>query len=63
MNNSKSKPPKAYFEIAEIAERWRSSERTVRRLIKRGDLTAHRFGNAVRISSEDLESCEKQQRD
>ena len=63
MSHSTPKPPKAYFTVAEIAKRWRSSERTVRRLIKRGDLIVHRFGTAVRISSEDLESCEKRHRD
>jgi excisionase family DNA binding protein len=43
-----------YFTIAEIAVRLRVSTRTVRRWIENGDLTAHRFGAAVRIAETDL---------
>ena len=37
-----------------VAERLQLSERHVRRLIAAGALPVHRFGSAVRISSDDL---------
>ena len=48
--------------VTEIAEDLKVSERTVRRWIAQGDLRAHRFGRAVRVSSEDLEAFERQSR-
>ena len=43
-----------FFTIDEVAESLRVSTRTVRRWIDRGDLVAHHFGVAVRISDTDL---------
>jgi len=40
-----------------VAERLNLSTRTIRRMIGRGELPAHRLGSAVRISEDDLESC------
>jgi excisionase family DNA binding protein len=40
--------------VAEIADRLKLSEKTVRRWIERGDLPAHHLGRAVRISEDDL---------
>ena len=43
-----------FFTIDEVAEMLSVSTRTVRRWIDRGELVAHRFGAAVRISEADL---------
>jgi excisionase family DNA binding protein len=43
-----------FFTVTETAEMLRVSTRTVRRWIDRGELIAHRFGNAVRIAEPDL---------
>ena len=40
----------AFFTAADLAERWSMSERHIRRLIGDGELPAHRFGKAVRVS-------------
>jgi excisionase family DNA binding protein len=40
--------------VADIADRLKLSEKTVRRWIERGDLPAHHLGRAVRISEDDL---------
>ena len=39
---------------AEVAERLKLSERTVRRWIESGDLKAHKIGGCVRISYRDF---------
>jgi excisionase family DNA binding protein len=39
---------------AEVAQRIRLSESTVRRLVRRGDLAAIRFGKAIRIPADAL---------
>jgi excisionase family DNA binding protein len=38
----------------EVADQLRLSPRTVRRLVAAGHLPVHRFGTAVRVSSDDL---------
>jgi excisionase family DNA binding protein len=43
-----------FLTIAQVAERVQVASRTVRRWIMRGDLTAHRIGNVVRIAEIDL---------
>jgi excisionase family DNA binding protein len=43
-----------FFTIRDVAEFLDVSTRSVRRWIKSGDLPAHRFGAAVRISETDL---------
>ena len=40
--------------IQQIAEQIGVSDKTVRRWIASGDLKAHKFGAAVRISADDL---------
>ena len=45
-----------------LAERWQVSERTVRRLIEKGDIKAHRIGDQIRISQEDRDAYERSQR-
>lgn len=42
--------PLPFYTAADLARRWGMSERHVRRLIDAGDLIAHRFGRAVRVS-------------
>jgi excisionase family DNA binding protein len=44
----------ALLSAESIATELGLSVRTVRRLIETGELRAHRFGRAVRISQEDL---------
>lgn len=47
-----SRPSRAreFFTAADLADRWSVSERHVRRMIDAGELVAHKFGRAVRIS-------------
>lgn len=40
------------YTVKETAELLASSQKTVRELIKRGELSAHRFANEYRISDE-----------
>ncbi len=49
----------AFFTIAEIADRWRCSEKKVRRLVAKDDLVAHRFGALLRVSALDLRTYER----
>ena len=53
---------RVWYTASEVANRLKVSVRTVRRWIAQGDLRAHRFGRAVRVSSEDLEAFERQSR-
>jgi excisionase family DNA binding protein len=43
-----------FFTVSEVADFLDVSNRSVRRWIKSGELPAHRFGVAVRISEIDL---------
>jgi excisionase family DNA binding protein len=52
----------AFFTIAEIAKRWRCSERKVRRSVTNGDLVVHRFGALLRVSWHDLRTYERANR-
>jgi excisionase family DNA binding protein len=45
-----------YFTITEIAERFRVSEMTVRRMIDKGEITAIKMGRQWRISAALLDS-------
>jgi excisionase family DNA binding protein len=42
--------------VAETADRLRVSEKTIRRMIDRGDLPALRVGAQIRIAEQELES-------
>jgi excisionase family DNA binding protein len=46
--------PQPLLSVADIADRLKLSEKTVRRWIERGDLPAHHLGRAVRVSEDDL---------
>ncbi len=52
-----------YWTVAQIAERWQCSEKKIRRLIKKGELIAHRFGNQLRIAEADRRSYERLHRE
>lgn len=52
---------KPLFSQKTLAKHWGVSVRTVNRLIKSGDLSAHRIGNQWRIDSEDAETYRKRQ--
>ena len=53
---------KAFHTVNEVATRWSSCERSVRREIKAGNLVAHRFGRSLRVSEEDLRAYERLRR-
>lgn len=41
-------------DVEDVARILKCSNKTVRRLIERGDLPAHRFGRLLRVSPDDL---------
>lgn len=49
-----STPASPYRTVAEVAGYLRISQRQVRRLIAQGDISATRFGRAVRIHERDM---------
>jgi excisionase family DNA binding protein len=58
-NTSSAASGRRYHTIAELAERWRTSERTVRRLISNGKLRAVRIGSQLRVADEVLQRFEE----
>lgn len=52
----------AFFTITQLAERWQCSDKTIRRMIDRGALPAHKFGALWRISVVDLSDYERRNR-
>lgn len=48
----------AFLTVAEVAERWRTSERHVRDEIGRKKLRAHKFGKEWRIKPSELDAYE-----
>ena len=55
-----SKPLPALLSLPEVAERWKVSTKSVRRLIDAKRLGAIRIGKALRISQEELTRFERQ---
>ena len=51
-----------FLTIKQIASRWQVSERSVRRVIDRGELVVHRIGEQIRGHIDDVRSYEKQRR-
>ena len=45
-----------------VAERLDVSDKTVRRLIARGELPVHRIGHSLRVSEDDLQAFLRQRR-
>jgi excisionase family DNA binding protein len=52
--NTRQPAGRQFFAMAAIAQQLDVSPRTVHRLIKSGELVAHRFGGSVRVSEVDL---------
>ena len=52
-------PGRRHHTIAELAERWQTSERTVRRLIGNGKLRAIRIGGQLRVADDVLQRFEE----
>ena len=48
-----------FFTVAQIAQRWQCSERTVRREIAHKTLIAHRIRGQLRVSLADLRAYER----
>lgn len=46
--------PFRLYTVAETAEQLASSEKTIRRLIERGELRVRRIGRSVRVAHDDL---------
>ena len=62
------KPPqpdhdRPYWTVAQYAGRLQCSDKKVYRLIKKGELIAHRFGNQLRIGEADGRSYERLHRE
>lgn len=51
---SQHKQLREFFTVKELAERWRLSERHVRRITDAGELPIHRMGRSVRISADNV---------
>jgi len=52
-----SKPPSRLVDLKKAAERFDSSERTVRRMIAAGELTGYRVGKRlVRLNADELDA-------
>ena len=54
--------PNRLYSIDQIADRWRVSGKTVRRLIDRGDLRHVRIGGQKRLRPEDVLEYETRER-
>ena len=51
-----------FYTFGQIADRWQTSTKTIRRIVKRGDLVAHKIGGQIRISHADLIAAERKNR-
>ena len=52
-----------FFNVEQIADLLQLSPKSVRRLIKRGELRAYRVGRQLRVSQEDLRAFLMQRRE
>jgi excisionase family DNA binding protein len=50
MKSNTTSPAPAFLTVREVAARWKTSTRTIRRLIADGRLRVHRIGRVVRIA-------------
>jgi excisionase family DNA binding protein len=55
--NASPEPGERFLSVAEVAVRLDVSPKTVRRMIDRGDLRAHRIGRLVRVGEGSLAGC------
>jgi excisionase family DNA binding protein len=53
-------PPRSFFTVEQLATRWEVSERTIRRMIKRGELRAVEIGAQRRVPVDVVEHYEAQ---
>jgi excisionase family DNA binding protein len=51
-------PSRLFFTVEQLAARWQISQRTVRRLIKRGELCAVEIGAQLRVPVSAVERYE-----
>ena len=49
-----------YFTIDELAERWKLTPETIRRMVRDSKLKSIKFGNRVRITEEEITCFEDQ---
>ncbi len=61
-SNSPTPASKPFFTLADLANRYDVSVRTVRRWVDAGEMIAHRVGRQLRVSAEDLKTFEKLRR-
>jgi excisionase family DNA binding protein len=54
--------PKSLSTLAALSKRWGVSVRTLRRMVARGELKAHRIGSQLRFSEEDVTAYERVRR-
>jgi excisionase family DNA binding protein len=62
-NSGPRAPAPKFYSVAEVAEAFAVSTRTVRRWIADSKLLAHRFGAALRIAESDLRAFIRDHRD
>ena len=65
MNASSNNPTPAskhFSTLADLANRYDVSVRTIRRWVEAGELIPHRFGRQLRVSPEDRKTFEKLRR-
>jgi excisionase family DNA binding protein len=55
--NASPEPGERFLSVAEVAVRLNLSSKTVRRMIDRGELPAHRIGRLVRVGERSLAVC------
>ena len=60
MTKSASTEVETFLTVKEAAQRRKLSEKTIYRAIESGDLSAHRFGRAIRLSESNLARYDKQ---
>ena len=53
--NQPASPDLPFYTIKQVAERLQLSDKSIRRMIKAGDLIAHIIGNQYRVSKADLD--------
>lgn len=58
MSNKANSTPH-FLTVNEIADRWQTSTRKIRRMIDAGELVAHRIGRHIRVSESDLLAYER----
>lgn len=64
MTDKHSRPDaeQAFYTVAQAADDWQCSTKKVRRIIKKGDLIAHKFDGQIRIGHADKKDYERRKR-